>query len=413
MAEIQKKQISANTDRFLVWLKGCFALLGQGWKWLGKLLMHKRKTILVVLAIFEIWFIFFSEQAKPFLDQLETAVYGPPHKIVQGQTLPEATLKQLEARGNLRNALALFLPGLIPAFFLWSWRNQDKKDDLQNQAITNNQTNFHKLVEWLHSEDEGIAATAAHQFARFLTQPDLKEFFGESAFRAIYAKLETWGKAPETVEALDAWDQWDALSEEEKRKELEKKSPAIPAEIIVPQSIQGLHRLFLKRPGAFTSWEMQEIQLPFAKLFESGRDGLQTFQGNQAHLSFANLRMAELNHADFSRANLHHANLWCADLFKADLSGANLLLANLNRAFLPYAKLRGADLTYAKLNRAYLEGADLEGADLEGADLEGTDLTGCKVNEQTNFYGAMYNHETKLGNLDPVALGMILVEDED
>ena len=46
--------------------------------------------------------------------------------------------------------------------------------------------------------------------------------------------------------------------------------------------------------------------------------------GDQANLSGANLRMADLSGANLSRANLRMANLSGADLSEADLSGANL-----------------------------------------------------------------------------------------
>ncbi|MHC5246663.1 pentapeptide repeat-containing protein [Listeria monocytogenes] len=50
------------------------------------------------------------------------------------------------------------------------------------------------------------------------------------------------------------------------------------------------------------------------------------------------------------RADLRGANLRHADLRRADLSGANLRHADLRRADLSYANLRRADLSYADLN---------------------------------------------------------------
>ncbi|EAE5327668.1 pentapeptide repeat-containing protein [Listeria monocytogenes] len=59
----------------------------------------------------------------------------------------------------------------------------------------------------------------------------------------------------------------------------------------------------------------------------------------------ADLRGANLRHADLRRADLSYANLSYADLRRADLSYANLSYADLS-----YANLRRADLSYADLN---------------------------------------------------------------
>ncbi|WP_078055490.1 pentapeptide repeat-containing protein [Listeria monocytogenes] len=80
------------------------------------------------------------------------------------------------------------------------------------------------------------------------------------------------------------------------------------------------------------------------------RDGY----GERADLRGANLRHADLRRADLSGANLRHA-----DLRRADLSGANLRHADLRHADLSYANLSYADLSYANLRRADLSYADL------------------------------------------------------
>ncbi|EJG9239661.1 pentapeptide repeat-containing protein [Listeria monocytogenes] len=90
------------------------------------------------------------------------------------------------------------------------------------------------------------------------------------------------------------------------------------------------------------------------------RDGY----GERADLRGANLRHADLRRADLSGANLRHA-----DLRRADLSGANLRHADLRRANLSYADLNGADLNGANLSYADLSYADLNGANLSYANL--------------------------------------------
>ena len=76
---------------------------------------------------------------------------------------------------------------------------------------------------------------------------------------------------------------------------------------------------------------------------------------------------AHLTNANLRGANLWHANLPDAHLTGADLWRANLRGANLTGAIIRHADLRGADLTGANLTGAELPGADLRGADLTDA----------------------------------------------
>jgi uncharacterized protein YjbI with pentapeptide repeats len=65
---------------------------------------------------------------------------------------------------------------------------------------------------------------------------------------------------------------------------------------------------------------------------------------------------------------------YCLEARCGDLSGANLRDANLS-----HADLRGADMTRIVAYRANLSYADLRGADLTRAVLHGADLTGANV----------------------------------
>jgi hypothetical protein len=78
------------------------------------------------------------------------------------------------------------------------------------------------------------------------------------------------------------------------------------------------------------------------------------------------------------------ANLRGADLRHADLSGAILYQAHLSGADLREANLSGADLRQADLSQANLSGAELNWADLGGVDLSGADVSQSIV-ERTIF----------------------------
>lgn len=165
-----------------------------------------------------------------------------------------------------------------------------------------------------------------------------------------------------------------------------------------------------------------------------------------SHLSFANLRGANLETAWFhgaylvraemegavlkgaflpgarmAMANLRGSVLESAHLEGAHLAAANLLLgemkgANLSAASLVAGQLSGANLTSAVLDGADLRGAYLIGASLVGAGLRGADLRGADLSQAmaflADFRKAKYDKNTKLPFDDEEATrrGMIRVE---
>ncbi len=79
------------------------------------------------------------------------------------------------------------------------------------------------------------------------------------------------------------------------------------------------------------------------------------------------------------RANLRHADLRHANLRGADLRHADMTDANLRGADLRHADMTGADLRHADLRHADLRGANLTGAELRDTVLRDTDLTGADM----------------------------------
>lgn len=99
--------------------------------------------------------------------------------------------------------------------------------------------------------------------------------------------------------------------------------------------------------------------------------------------------LVSLPQADLRGADLYHANLSGADLSLADLRDANLVGARLRRADLAWTDLRGANLAGADLGRADLHQADLRGADLSYANLEDSNVTGEQLVQAASLIGAI------------------------
>ena len=116
-----------------------------------------------------------------------------------------------------------------------------------------------------------------------------------------------------------------------------------------------------------------------------------------ANLVHANLSNTQLNGAKLTRASLQNADLRKANLNKAELRWARLTQANLTEAKLSFANLREtnfnnatfdkADLRDANLSNATLHSASLNEANLSGVNFSHADLRGSKLN-YANLTGA-------------------------
>ena len=96
------------------------------------------------------------------------------------------------------------------------------------------------------------------------------------------------------------------------------------------------------------------------------------FRWTRYHIELALLYGADLRGADLRHANLSGADLRGADLSDANLSGSDLSDADLSDANLSDANLRGANLSHANLSGSDLSDADLSGANLSHANLSGS-----------------------------------------
>ena len=106
-------------------------------------------------------------------------------------------------------------------------------------------------------------------------------------------------------------------------------------------------------------------------------------QVNQADLTKADLRRANLTATHFNRTIMIEAILRKANCTLAIFCNTNLFKANLSEAYLNWATLIDANLNKAKLFRADLHYANLQGANLTNANFYGATLN------NTNFRNAI------------------------
>jgi hypothetical protein len=116
---------------------------------------------------------------------------------------------------------------------------------------------------------------------------------------------------------------------------------------------------------------------------------------DNAALSDLNLTLVRFDDAILSHASIRRADLRCSRLKRADLRRAHLRRAklswtNLVRADLTEARMEGADLSSAIIRGATFTGATLrsvrfDGVDLTDAAFDGADLRGADFSGATNF----------------------------
>ena len=118
--------------------------------------------------------------------------------------------------------------------------------------------------------------------------------------------------------------------------------------------------------------------------------------GEQADLSYANLRNSNLSYINLSDAKLRYADLRDANLREANLSDADLRYADLRGAQLSNANLSWTNLRVASLNNANFRNADMRCVDLRGADLREANLLAALLIEadlrNTDLRGANLLH---------------------
>lgn len=119
------------------------------------------------------------------------------------------------------------------------------------------------------------------------------------------------------------------------------------------------------------------------QIVKQGAEAINEFKrenpGVQLDLSGANLRRAQLEHADlrevkFCGINMEWADLRWADLMNADFTGANLERADFHKADMQNANFKDAILLNTNLEDANLIGANLSGAQFGHTRMYNTDF---------------------------------------
>ncbi len=186
----------------------------------------------------------------------------------------------------------------------------------------------------------------------------------------------------EVQQEWQAWEQKDALREQELKQQYE----ALAIRAAVENEVEHLPLL-------------EEASLPIA---ENQRRRTAVSSAIPAQLQDADLTGRDLSRRYLSGANLRNAKLIHANLFMTDLSGACLVGADLSSA-----DLSGANLIHADLREATLVGANVLVADLNNALLLGTKLQKIRNLTAEQIITTVYDNTTEFDEDNDITLPRI------
>jgi uncharacterized protein YjbI with pentapeptide repeats len=140
------------------------------------------------------------------------------------------------------------------------------------------------------------------------------------------------------------------------------------------------HRLRRLRASVRVAWRSQFRVVLNVTLHRSKRelrDALVNYvKADEAVLSWASLRNADIEKSRFKRANLKGAYFWHSDMTRVDLRSANLRRASFRNTNMTRVDLTSADLRRARFGNTNMTRVDLTSADLRGADFTRGDVAG-------------------------------------
>lgn len=255
------------------------------------------------------------------------------------------------------------------AYFIWIFRNADKKRDQEHVEENIRQTDFHQLEQWATGDSEQISLQTA---AIYQLLPYLKGEYGERFIRPameIYRSvLSSWRLTPEEVD----------ISFKSIRPSIDQGE-----RIQIPNVISAIHDIFVQELDFFKSFHDIKIS---------------------AHKNWSPLRRINLkcisyeNSTDFSGINLLEADLSYSICLAANFAGANLKITNFDCSVFYSASFR-----FAILESTNFRGADLSNSDFRNANFKLTKFQLTQLNKsdfRDTDLGRVLFYKTNFKNVD-------------
>lgn len=208
-----------------------------------------------------------------------------------------------EADKAIYNTLIPILLGAIPAFFIWKWRNYDKKKDQEH-------TERELRIKETNNDWDNL-----QKYQAIIQNGDATAIKRKSAIHALGLYYNRTNDFPQLVHEFF-------------RYQLEEYWKAHQTETQVPIYIQAIYDVLDKQDKIFVSKELSLSGFHLNYYKPSRKDlsnlDLTGVVWDQADFHSTDLSNTSMVKASLIRAGLHKVNLCGADLSSANLIGANL-----------------------------------------------------------------------------------------
>lgn len=255
------------------------------------------------------------------------------------------------------------------AYFIWIFRNDDKKRDQEHVEENIRQSDFHQLEQWATTDNEKVSLQTA---AICQLLPYLKGEYGE---RFIRPAMEIYRSV------LSSW----KLTSSETNIAFSSIRHTIDQgeRVQIPNAISAIHDIFIQELDFFKS--LHNIKISTHK--------------NWIPLRRINLKcIPYVNYTDFSGINLLEADLSYSICLAANFAGANLKITNFTGSVFYSANFRYAILESTNFLDAQLFNSDFRNANLKLTKFKLTKLDGSDFRD-TNL-GRVLFYKTNLKDVD-------------
>jgi hypothetical protein len=252
------------------------------------------------------------------------------------------------------NTVIPLLLGAPYAFFIWVWRDFNKKEDIKNARQTLVQSDFHKIQTWATDKNEivvdsstntskdkenknelinnALQVTAIYQLKEYLIG-NFGEQYKRPTLELYRSLLELWITSKENIE-----------TKTEIRKIFEDSSAPTQENYgyYEPDEVEILEWEITQRKDKINNASIYAIFTVIKETIEIKK-------------KITDIDKLRLDYSDFRGAKFENANLKTANLNYVDLRNSNLKGADFQNSNLKYANLEGAKID----DKSNFEGADL------------------------------------------------------
>ncbi|PTQ79703.1 pentapeptide repeat-containing protein [Nitrosomonas ureae] len=262
--------------------------------------------------------------------------------------------------------LTMFLASPV-AFFIWFYRNNDKKIDQQHAEENIRQLDFHKIEEWATiSENEGRLKLSKNNYSSPALQiaaiyqlvPYLQGSYG---LRFVRPTMEIYKSL------LANWKEAEQLNNLEESLEIKKN---------IPGHISAIHSIFCDEMINFARKE--NIIKNYNNGLEKKWIPFKNIKLNCIELSGLDLTNINLSGASFKFGNINGCNFERTIIFKADFSGSVLTLSEFSNALMDKVNFNNIIVKGSNFKMSqFLKNSDFSNANLRHANLSDADLSHC------------------------------------